>query len=124
MPQYLLLIYPPADVPPREGMIDRWQEFNDAVTEAGAFITSGRLQDLHSATTVRVRNGETLISDGPFAETKEQLGGFYLVDVPDLDAALHWAARMPLDDYGTVEVRPMMFPAGTTADEMKEQAGA
>jgi hypothetical protein len=124
MPQYMLLIYPPADAQPAEGMIDRWQEFNDHVQAGGAFVTSGRLQGLEAATTVRVRNGETLITDGPFAETKEFLGGFYLVECEDLDQALAYAARMPVADYGTVEVRPMMFPAGTTADEMRTQAEA
>ena len=124
MPQYMLLIYPPADVAPREGMIDRWQAFNDTVAGDGALVTSGRLQPLESATSVRVRDGETLISDGPFAETKEFLAGFYLVECPDLDRALRYAALMPVTDNGTVEVRPMMFPAGTTADEMKAAAEA
>src|SRR4051794_29425847 len=124
VPQYMLLIYPPVDIPPREGMIDRWQTFNDTVTADGVYLTSGRLQPLDSATTVRVRDAETLISDGPFAETKEYLGGFYLVECEDLDQALKYAALMPLDDYGTVEVRPMMFPAGTTANEMKAAAEA
>jgi hypothetical protein len=73
---------------------------------------------------VRVRDSETLISDGPFAETKEYLGGFYLIECADLDAALAYGARMPLDDYGTVEVRPMMFPAGTPAAEMRTRAEA
>ena len=124
MPQYMLLIYPPVDIPPRDGMIDRWQTFNDEVARDGVLITSGRLQTLDSATTVRVREGETLISDGPFAETKEFLGGFYLVECEDLDQALKYAAHMPLDDYGTVEVRPMMFPAGTPASEMTVEAQA
>ena len=57
---------------------------------------------------MRVRGGETLITDGPFAETKEILGGFYIIDVPDLDAALEWAAKMPNISYGSVEVRPVM----------------
>jgi hypothetical protein len=126
MPQYMLLIYPPADRAPRPDaeMISRWQEFNDTVAGDGALITSGRLQRLDSATTIRVRDGETLISDGPFAETKEYLAGFYLVECPDLDQALRYAALMPVGDDGTVEVRPMMFPIGTTADEMRAQAEA
>ena len=124
MSQYMLLIYPPVDIPPREGMIDRWQTFNDALVADDVLVTSGRLQTLESATTVRVRGGETLISDGPFAETKEYLAGFYLVECPDLDQALRYAALMPVDEWGTVEVRPMMFPVGTTANEMRAQAGA
>ena len=124
MPQYILLIYPPAERAPNPDMISRWQEFNDTVVADGAFVTSGRLQALDSATTVRVRDGETLISDGPFAETKEYLAGFYLIECPDLDQALRYAALMPVADDATVEVRPMMFPAGTTADEMRAQAEA
>src|SRR3954452_19340740 len=124
MPQYMLLIYPPAERAPRSDMISRWQEFNDTVAGDGALVTSGRLQTIDSATTVRVRDGETLISDGPFAETKEYLAGFYLVDCPDLDAALKYAERMPLEDYGSVEVRPMMFPAGTPASDMTVPAQA
>jgi hypothetical protein len=123
MPQYMLLIYPPVDTPP-SGRLERWQEFTDGLIADGVMLSNGRLQTLESATTVRVRDGETLISDGPFAETKEHLGGFYLIECPDLDAALRHAARMPLEDYGTVEVRPMMFPAGTPASEMRVQAEA
>ena len=63
---------------------------------------------LETATTVRVRDGETLVTDGPFAETKEMLGGYYLIDVPDLDGALAWAAKIPNVGYGSVEVRPVM----------------
>jgi|tagenome__1003787_1003787.scaffolds.fasta_scaffold20083011_2 hypothetical protein len=124
MPQYILLIYPPAERAPRPEMISRWQEFNDTVVADGVLVTSGRLQTLDSATTVRIRDGETLISDGPFAETKEYLAGFYLVECADLDQALRYAALMPVGDDGTVEVRPLMFPAGTTADEMRAQAEA
>ena len=123
MSQYMLLIYPPVDTPP-PGRLERWQEYTDSLLADGVLLSSGRLQDVHSATSVRVHNGETLISDGPFAETKEYLGGFYLIDCSDLDAALSYAARMPLEDYGTVEVRPMMFPAGTPAREMKAQSAA
>jgi hypothetical protein len=123
MPQYMLLIYPPVDTPP-PNRLSRWQEFGDGLKEAGVMLANGRLQGVEAATTVRVREGETLISDGPFAETKEFLAGFYLIECPDLDAALKYAARMPLDDYGTAEVRPMMFPAGTPASEMTVQANA
>src|SRR4051794_5421241 len=123
MPQYMLLIYPPVDTPP-PGRLARWQEYTDALIADGVVISSGRLQDVHSATTVRTRDGQTLSSDGPFAETKEYLGGFYLIDCADLDAALAYAAQMPLEDYGSVEVRPMMFPAGTPATEMGERSVA
>jgi hypothetical protein len=121
MPQYMLLICPPVDASP-PGRLARWQDYTDSLTADGVLLASGRLQDVHSATTVRVRSGETLISDGPFAETKEYLGGFYLIECPDLDAALRYAERMPMEDFGAVEVRPMMFPAGTPASEMAAQA--
>ena len=67
---------------------------------------TGRVVD--AATPVRVKNGETLATDGPFAETREQLGGYYLIDVPDLDEAIKWAARMPNADRGSIEIRPVM----------------
>jgi hypothetical protein len=127
MPQYMLLIYGPTDGPPPEdpgAQIARWQDFGASLQEAGVMVTSGRLSDVHSATSVRVRDDETLISDGPFAETKEYLGGFYLVDCPDLDTALAHAARMPVAEYGTAEVRPMMFPVGTPASAMGTQTAA
>ena len=74
---------------------------------SGAFVAGEGLQ-LDTATTVSVQNGERLVTDGPFAETKELLGGFYIIEVPDLDAALKWAAQMPNIAYGSVEVRPVM----------------
>jgi|SRR5689334_20771904 len=123
MSQYMLLIYPPVDTP-APGRLERWQEYTDALLADGVLVSSGRLQSVESATSVRVTGGETLISDGPFAETKEYLGGFFLVDCADLDAALAYAARMPMEDYGTVEVRPMMFAAGTPAREMRAQSAA
>jgi hypothetical protein len=122
MPQYMLLIYAPADTPPSADRLPRWQRYTDSLVEAGVMVTNGRLQDTTTATSLLIRNGEPIVSDGPFAETKEYLGGFYLLECPDLDAALAHAARMPLDDYGTVEVRPMMFPAGTPAGAMRPAA--
>jgi hypothetical protein len=123
MSQYLLLIYPPAEGPP-PGQLDRWRRYGEGLQEDGVLVTSGRLEGLHAATSVRVRDGETLISDGPFAETKEYLAGFYLLECEDLDAALAHAARMPVADYGTVEVRPLMFPVGTSVAEMENRAQA
>jgi hypothetical protein len=77
------------------------------MTEAGVRVASDRLRPTSLATSVRVTNGETKVLDGPYAETKEQLAGFYMIDVPDLDAALSWAARCPGAAYGTIEVRPI-----------------
>jgi len=123
MPQYMLLIYPPVDTPP-PGRLSRWQQYTDNLIADGVAVTHGRLEGVDAATSVRLEHGETLVTDGPFAETKEFLGGFFLIDCPDLDAALRYAAQMPMEDYGTVEVRPMMFPAGTPAREMGTQTAA
>ena len=79
----------------------------DAWSRAGAMVACERLQPSHASTTVRIRDGKTEVLDGPFAVTKEQLGGFYLIEAPDLDAALAWAARCPAASHGTVEVRPI-----------------
>ena len=74
---------------------------------AGVLRGGAELKPTHSATTVRVRNGKTVTTDGPLAETKEQLGDYYLIDVPDLDDAVHWAARCPAAMGGSIEVRPL-----------------
>jgi hypothetical protein len=112
MPQYMLLIYTPAEggPPPEEleAQMPKWFEYTQALQDAGAFVSGDALQPVDSATTVRVRGGETLTTDGPFAETKEILGGYYVIDVADLDAALDWAAKMPSSPYGSTEVRPVM----------------
>ncbi|MGH2840886.1 MAG: YciI family protein [Solirubrobacteraceae bacterium] len=111
MPQYLLLIYgDPADAPPpeeQEAQMAKWYEYTQALGESGAMLGGNALEPADTATTVRVRDDETLITDGPFAETKEILGGYYLIDVADLDAALAWAAKMPNIRHGSVEVRPI-----------------
>jgi hypothetical protein len=77
-----------------------------AIRKAGIFVTAAGLQPPSAATTVRLKNGTRQVQDGPFADTKEQIGGFVVIDVPDLDTALSWAARYPCDDGGLVEVRP------------------
>jgi hypothetical protein len=110
--EYLLLIY--------EGET-RWQGMSDAEigAEVGEYNAFGNefagkikgdnaLQPTGTATSVRVRDGKRMTTDGPFAETKEQLGGYYLVDAPDLDAAIEMAAKIPGARYGTIEVRPIM----------------
>ena len=82
-------------------------QFSEEANKAGVCLGSHRLQPTSTATTVRVRDGESLITDGPFAETKEQFGGYYLIDVKDLDEAILWAAKIPTAKYGSVEVRPV-----------------
>ncbi|HZC77776.1 MAG TPA: YciI family protein [Ktedonobacterales bacterium] len=118
--QYALLIYaasaPEAsasasvDTSPADyvGAPEQWIAYTRALKSAGALIALQRLQSVDTATSVRVRDGEQLLTDGPFIETKEHLLGFYLVEAPNLDAALDWAARMPLSRFGTVEVRPVL----------------
>lgn len=87
-----------------------WGAYVQAVEQAGIFVSGAGLQAPHTATTVRVRGGVRQVQDGPFAASKEQLGGFFVINVPDLDAALEWAARSPSAGYGSVEVRPVLPP--------------
>lgn len=88
-------------------MMEAFGAYTEALTKAGALLGGERLRPVSDATSVRVRDGRTEVLDGPFAETREQLGGFYLIEAADLDAALAWAARCPSASYGTVEVRPV-----------------
>jgi len=110
--EYLLLIYGDPTEAPAEARSDehmqRWFTYTQDLENAGVMKGGNALQFPETATTVRVRNDETLLTDGPFAETKEILGGYYLIDVADLDAALAWAAKMPNITYGSVEVRPVV----------------
>jgi len=110
---YALLIYaaPDSRTPYEaagDGVFGDWVSYTQALKDSGALLGAEQLQETETATTVRLRGGERLLTDGPFIETKEHLLGFYLVDVPDLDTALDWAARMPLIRFGTVEVRPVI----------------
>jgi hypothetical protein len=87
--------------------LEAYGAYTEAMKKAGILLDGNRLKPTNSASTVRVANGNTKVLDGPYAETKEQLGGYYMIDVPDLDAALSWAARCPAASHGTVEVRPI-----------------
>lgn len=82
-------------------------DFDTSIRNSGHCLASEALQGVHTATTVRVREGKTLITDGPFAETKEQLSGFYMIEAPDLDAAIRIAAKIPPVRVGSIEVRPI-----------------
>jgi len=88
-------------------MIAAYGAYTGALIQAGALVSGERLRESAKATTVRVRDGKTMVLDGPYAEAKEQLGGFYIIDVADLDAALGWATRCPGAAYGSIEVRPV-----------------
>ena len=111
--QYLLLIYgneSGMQAAPEEAvtqMSAAYSAYSDAMVKAGIMVGGNRLKPTSTASTVRVADGKTKVLDGPYADTKEQLGGYYLIDVPDLDAALSWAARCPGAATGTIEVRPI-----------------
>jgi hypothetical protein len=90
-----------------EQALGAYTAYSEALKKAGALIDSNRLQPIAAATTVRVANGKTQVLNGPYAETKEQLGGYYLIEAPNLDAAISWAARCPGASHGTMEIRPV-----------------
>jgi hypothetical protein len=128
MPQYMLLIYgPTGQAPSPEEMaaeMPRWNAYTEDLQSAGVMRAGDALHGPEAATTVRVRDGETQVTDGPFAETKETLGGYYLIEVPDLDTALKYAARMPNITYGSVEVRPVVDFSAMPAPEEKASTTA
>ncbi len=109
-----------------EAMLEPWAAFDRALAEAGAFVAGEALQPSATATTVKVSgSGERTVTDGPFAETKEQLGGFYVIECADLDAALEWARKVPVAPGSSVEVRPVMdFTAFGYPDADELAAGA
>jgi hypothetical protein len=92
----------------RNAFMGDYFAYTNELKEAGAYVAGDALQPIGTATTVRVRDGEQLLTDGPFAETKEQLGGYYLVEVESIDDAIKWAAKIPSSRYGSIEVRPVM----------------
>jgi hypothetical protein len=93
-------------------MLSDYQSATQAMADAGVLADSGPLQPPTSATTIRVRDAEPLLTDGPFAELKEQIGGYYVLDCADLDEAVRWAAMIPAARYGAIEVRPLMVMPG------------
>jgi hypothetical protein len=111
--QYLLLIYAneaataALDQATLSTMMNEYREFTQAIVKAGQFKGGDRLKPVSSATTVRIRDGKTLTTDGPFAETREQLGGYYMVEAKNLDEAIAIAARIPGAKFGSIEVRPV-----------------
>jgi hypothetical protein len=111
---YLLLIYSveseSASAGPADGqaMFEAYRAFAEGIANSGVMRAGDALEPVSTATTVRVRNGEVVVTDGPFAETKEQLGGYYLIECDDLDAAIEIAARVPGAVHGSIEIRPVM----------------
>ena len=122
--QYLLLIHADERVWPamsddeHRTIVEEYAAVTDEMHERGAYVGSNRLAPTSTASTVRVRDGEDVVTDGPFAETKEQLGGYFLIDVESLDEALEWAARLPTARRGSVEVRPIQ-PVPAQAGERR-----
>jgi hypothetical protein len=112
--QYLLLIYANEAEAAKMGdagrnqMMSEYQTFTQSIIKSGNFKGGDALQPTGNATTVRVRNGKPMTTDGPFAETREQLGGYYLIEAKDLDEATTIAARVPSAKFGSIEVRPLM----------------
>jgi hypothetical protein len=128
--KYLCLIYenektweslPPAE---SEAIMNEYFKFTDDIRKNGKYVAGEALQPTATATTVRVRNGKVSTTDGPFAETKEQLGGFYLIEAKDLNDAIQVASRIPSARLGAVEVRPVVDFSQEAAKREQEAAGA
>ena len=111
--QYMLLIYNDerawAALPEEErsAIVGEYFALTDELRTAGAYVAGAPLRPTETASTVRLRDGEQLVTDGPFAETKEQLGGYFLIEAESAEEALEWAARIPAARYGSIEVRPV-----------------
>jgi hypothetical protein len=112
--KYLLLIYGPQtpDAAPDEAVHREYAQFTQEILESGEMLAGDALQAVDTATSVRVRDGKRSTTDGPFAETKEVLGGYYYVDVKDLDRAIELAGKIPGARHGTIEVRPILELGG------------
>jgi hypothetical protein len=106
--QYLLLIHDD-ETQDNGDLMPEYMAYSEALRESGALVGANQLQPSDTATTVRVRDGETLVTDGPFIETKESLGGYYLVEADSLDEAIEWAAKIPSARFGHIEVRPVVM---------------
>ena len=127
--RYLCLIYenetaweavPPAE---SEAIMNEYFQFTDEIRKNGKYVAGEALQPTASSTTVRVRNGKVSTTDGPFAETKEQLGGFYMIEATDLNDAIQVASRIPSARHGAIEIRPVVDFSAETA-QREQEAGA
>jgi hypothetical protein len=114
--QYMLMLFAPESgwsemtQAQQEQAMGAYTAYSEALKNAGVLTGVNRLQPTSTATTVRIANGKSQVMDGPYADSKEQLGGYYIIDVPDLDAAISWANRCPAASHGVVEVRPLWGP--------------
>jgi len=128
--RYLLMIYydestHPADgSPEQERLWTEYDEFTGDTIASGAFRGADALHPTATSTTVRVRGGDALVTDGPFAETKEQLGGFYVIECKDIDEAIQIAARCPGSRHGTVELRPVVERGVASTEEVRRRHDA
>jgi len=112
--QYMLLLYSAPETGPQTpeehmAIMPQWFAYTEEMASAGVLVGGEPLQERETATTVRVRDGKTTTTDGPFAETKEVLGGYYLIDTETIEEAQSWAAKCPLAPWGSVEIRPLML---------------
>ncbi len=111
--KYMLLMYANESVVPKftpeeqQAVVKTWNNLLKEAETAGVLVSTNGLAPVANATTVRVRDGKTLTTDGPFAETHEQFGGYFILDCADLDEAIRWAAKIPHAQYGSVEIRPL-----------------
>ena len=112
--QYMIMVYEDESAfasrtgPEKEKFWGEWAAYTKALRDAGVMTSGHGLQAPATSTTIRLRDGKRQVQDGPFADTKEQLGGYYVIDVANLDAALDWAAKCPAASYGGIEVRPIL----------------
>jgi hypothetical protein len=123
--KYMLLIYSDEQAwtdAEREHCFAESTQLTHDLNESGQYLGAGPLHPVATATSVRIRNGKRLVTDGPFAETREQLGGYFLIEAPDLDAAIGIAARIPGARKGTVEIRPVLELAGLPTEIQSEVA--
>jgi hypothetical protein len=115
--KYMLLMYANEAIAPKftseeqQAVMHEWQAYMKEASDAGALLSNNGLDSIANATSVRVRNGKTLTTDGPFAETHEQLGGFSVLECKDLNEAIRWAEKIPTAKYGVIEIRPLWSPA-------------
>ncbi len=110
--KYLLLMYANESETPEDtsGMYQAWMDYMKEANAAGVILSNSGVAPGSSATTLRVREGKSLITDGPFAETHEQLGGYSLIECDNLDEAIRWAEKIPTAKYGSIEIRPLWSP--------------
>ncbi|HNB52675.1 MAG TPA: YciI family protein [Anaerolineales bacterium] len=114
--KYLLLMYAAEEIganmsdEERQAAQKTWADFRKEINSSGVLISSNGVAPESSVTTIRVRNDKTLLTDGPFAETHEQLGGYFLVECENLDEAIRWAEKIPTAKYGSIEIRPLWSP--------------